>query len=201
VVHFQADELPEDDRQGLLEHVDRCPDCARRLEFEESFLRGLKGRVGREPLPPGLETRVRASLDERSRPARSPMLWIRAPWFAVVAASLLLAVMLIPGLGGPDPGDEVGAIPVGRDAVLGDIDCSRAGRSVDEQRKCRHHRHINALKVADDTYWNISLEDEQFRELVLDQERRGQQIRVTGVYFPQLNTVRLEQVQDLSGTL
>ena len=49
LVHFQADELPAADRQRFQDHLDGCADCARRLEIEDQFLRGLKD--GCAPIP------------------------------------------------------------------------------------------------------------------------------------------------------
>ena len=35
--HYQADELPEDERLEMDAHLDECPGCAHRLEVEEGL--------------------------------------------------------------------------------------------------------------------------------------------------------------------
>ena len=83
LVHFQADELPEADRAALQEHIDVCAGCQRRLEVEDRFLDVLRERMPRVPAPPGLETRVRAALEEAgARAAREASIPIDIMLFA-----------------------------------------------------------------------------------------------------------------------
>ena len=42
LVHYQTDELPEDDRAALQEHLDGCSGCHRRLQIEDRFLEVLR---------------------------------------------------------------------------------------------------------------------------------------------------------------
>lgn len=198
VVHFQADELPGDQRRSLQEHLDACPDCARRLEVEEVFLTGLKQRLQRVPLPPGFETRIRGRLrSEGGAASASATAWFRRPWVAVAAASVLLAVLLVPGVFDADRGQSLGAIAVDREVVLVDGDCERAGRTFSEQRRCNHPRHLNVLKVADGTYWNISQDEEEFRSMLFSIEQRGHTFRIRGQFYPHIKTLKVSQAQDL----
>ncbi|NIW35703.1 MAG: hypothetical protein GWN32_03930, partial [Gemmatimonadetes bacterium] len=71
IVHFQAGELSAEEHEAMLEHLNGCEGCARRLEVEEGILRGVKAKLDREVAPPGLETRIRAALDAEAPPARS----------------------------------------------------------------------------------------------------------------------------------
>jgi len=198
MVHFQADEVPEEQRLGLQTHLDACPDCARRFEIEEVFLHGLESRLPREELPPGLETRIRATLEDATSHA-APVGWFRRPWFAAAAASVLLTLLLLGAMDGwPFRGvTDPAAVHVAQDVVVVDYDCDRGGMPLEAQRGCRHPHHINALKTPDGTYWNIAQETAGARELLLDRAMRGHRVRVEGDYYPHLHTVRLSRHQDL----
>lgn len=199
LVHFQADEIPEAQRLELHAHLDACPDCARRLEVEDGFLRALRTRLVRAPLPPGLETRVRAALRAESAQAPSGFAWLRRPWVAATAAAVLLTVLLIPGIDDlrPQRVDAAAVMRVAQEVVVVDLDCARAGRTLEQQRGCGHRRHLNALRTDDGTYWNISQDHPASRELLLDRDMRGHRIRVEGDYFPGIHTVLLSHHQDL----
>lgn len=195
--HFQAAELPEDEQRALADHVDGCPGCARRLEVEDGFLRGLKGRLGREEAPPELRDRVREALENQAAPRRSPG-WLRTPWLVPAAAALLLAVLLIPAMP-----PWAGVMHVEREVTVVDIDCEGAGRTLEEQRRCTHPHHLNALKVGPDQYWNVSLQQEAGRRLVTDREMRGHRILVTGDLYTSSRTLHVTGFadQDLEGSL
>ena len=207
---FLDDEVGAEPRRRLQAHLDACDACARRLELEREFVAALRGRLERVPAPPGLETRIRASLErEAGAPSGSRTGWLRAPWFAAVAASLLLAVLIVPdlrtsGLGSlrPErPGDgEPGqhARYVEDDVMVVDPDCDRWGRSIAAQRKCRLHRHLNALKLADGTYWNISLDRPDYRDLLTDPAMRGLRLHVAGDYYPRLRTLQVHSARELA---
>ncbi len=196
VVHFQADELPEARRQPLQEHLDGCPACARYLAVEDSFLRLIRASAGRVPAPPGLETRIRARLagGSASRPRRGLPGWLAAPGAAAAAAALILGlslVLVVGGMPGGPGGGRAGVIHVVRTVTVVDRDCDRAGRTLEQQRGCRHPEHVNALKPADGMYWNLSLGQDAARALALDPARRGERITVEGDFYPDLSTIRL----------
>jgi hypothetical protein len=195
--HFQAGELPEDELRELADHVDDCPGCARRLEVEDGFLRGLQGRLGRAEAPPELRVRVREALENQAAPRRTPG-WLRTPWLVPAAAALLLAVLLIPTMP-----PWAGVMHVEREATVVDIDCERAGQTLDEQRLCTHPYHLNALKLGPDQYWNVSLQQEAGRRLVADRDMRGHRVLVTGDLYTSIRTLHLTGFtdQDLEGSL
>lgn len=196
--HFQADELAEAERQGYLEHAGNCERCARYLETEESFARFLRTRLRRETAPPDLRARIRHEL-ERAAPARRRGLadWLRTPVSVGAAAALVLGLLLGPGLlstpAGTLPGGE--RVHVMRTATVVDLQCDRAGYDFEQQVRCRHPRHFNALKVADGQYWNLSLGEDRARDIVLDPGWRGQRVVVEGDYYPALSTVRIMQIR------
>ena len=199
IVHFQADEVPEIERRALRDHVDACTGCARRLEFEEGFLRALHQRLGRASASPGLETRVRASLKQAAL-APAAAAWFRTPWFAAVAASLLLVALIVPW---PDGGDvvstgEVEAIAIAaREVLVVDRACDGARRNLLQQRNCERRNHTNALKVSDGSYWSFTLERETHRRLLIDPEMRGHRLVVYGNYYPEIRTLDIAQFEDL----
>jgi anti-sigma factor (TIGR02949 family) len=197
IYHYQAEEIPEAERQDFEDHLDACPACARRLEIEERFLGALTRRLPREPAPPGLATRVRAALRaEAPDPSRIP--WYRTSWFAATAAALLLVVILIPslssgpGFSGLAPVGEVIAIS-GEEVVVVDLDCDRAGMDLRYQRDCNHPDHVNALKTADGRYWHISPDQEAYGRLIHDLEVRGRKLVVDGQYYPAINTLHIDR--------
>ena len=192
--HFQADELTAEEREPLQRHLDDCPECAQRLAFEDSMLAGLKGRLAAEPTPPGLETRIRAQLQEQSGASEGSFGWIRRPWFAALAASLLLAALLFPLSNKLDNG---AVVQVAESVVVVDRACDKMGADIASQRECRHPRHLNALKRADGSYWSVSLEGAEGEALITDPEMRGRQLRVEGAYFPRIRTIQIERTEEL----
>ena len=198
---FQADELSERERQVCQAHLNTCESCADRLQVEETLLRVLKTKLPRMPAPPGLETRIRASLRAQGDRAAS-VPWFRAPWFAATAAAALLMAVLVPSLVGdldvapPGPG-----VPVHEEVMVVDRDCDKAGRSVDDQRRCTHPLHINALKLADGSYWTISPDQTDFRYLLLDRGVRGRKLVVRGELYRDAETIRLTEIERLGSRL
>jgi mycothiol system anti-sigma-R factor len=199
IFQYQSDEVSEADRQALQAHLDGCEDCARRLEIENAFLSALKTKLGREPAPPGLETRIRAALERERTPRRAAALqWLQAPWFAAAAAFVLLAVLLVPWSGRNSPLPSRDVLHVEREVTVVDRDCDRTGRTIAAQRKCQLHRHLNVLKLADGTYWNISLDQEGYRGLMVEPEMRGKRLLVVGDYYPRIQTLQVHRTRDLS---
>ena len=201
IFRYQADEVPAEERALLQSHLDACADCARRLEIEDALLKAVKSGLARVPTPPGLETRVRAALAQERDRRLAPARWFRAPWLAAAAASLLLALLLLPGFnsGTAAPGE---AVRVEHDVMVVDRDCDHAGRSLDAQRKCLLRHHLNVLKLSDGTYMNIDLEHASNRALLVDPAARGRRLHVVGDYYPAIHTLRVERADPLGpGTL
>jgi len=194
---FQADELSAQDREVGQQHLDTCETCAERLRVEESLLRALKAKLPRTPAPPGLQTRIRASLREQAAPeVRVP--WYRTGWFVATAAAVLLMAMLVPSLVVEvPPGTDGAGVAVREAVVVVDLDCDQAGYDLASQRACTHPHHINALKRGDGSYWSISSEEKDFRYLLLDRDVRGQQLVVQGRLYPETHTVHLTAVETL----
>lgn len=192
--HFQADEMPESERGLFQAHLDACADCARVLEIEDGLLRALKARLPRAEPPPGLEQRIRDALRAEAPDPGLPA-WHRTPWFAAAAAAVLLALLLVPGLGRPLDGGWTpagGVLQVaGMKVVVVDLDCDRAGMSIERQRRCAARHHINALKTADGRYLYISPDHKDYGRLIGDPEMRGRRLVVDGDYYPGINTLRI----------
>ena len=195
---FQADELSGQEREVCQRHLDTCEACAQRLRVEESLLRALKAKLPRTPAPPGLQTRIRASLREQAASeVRVP--WYRTGWFAATAtAVLLVAAMIVPSLVVElPPGTGGVGVAVQEAVMVVDLDCDQAGYDLASQRGCTHPHHINALKRADGSYWSISSEEKDFRYLLLDRDVRGEQLVVQGRLYPETHTVHLTAVETL----
>lgn len=192
---FQADELNEAERGAFEAHLSACAGCARALEVEEGFLRVLRGRLPRAEPSPGLDQRLREALRGEAPDPPAPA-WYRGPWLAAAAAALLLALLLVPGLGRPLGGGwspVSGVVPVADvEVMLVDLDCDRAGGSVEEQRRCADPHHVNALKTADGRYWHISPDHADYGRLIRDPRMRGRRLVVDGDYYPGINTLRIK---------
>jgi len=198
IFDFQADELPEDDREAFCGHVEACPPCARRLEVEEGFLRSLKSRMRREPAPPGLEGRLREALRREAPAPAGRGWWARTgPWAVPLAASILLALLLVPVLGeNPDPA-AAGMVAVDEQVTVVDFDCDTIGRSIEQQIDCGDPNHLNALKISDGGYWNLGLDGKPARRLVVDEAMRGHLLRVRGYLDSRFQTLWLTDYTDL----
>jgi len=188
--HFQARELPEAEHGVLADHVAGCAGCAARLEIEDGFLRGLKGRLKRSEPPPELRVRVRQALDEGSGPSRG-WDWLRTAWLVPATAAVALALLILPAMPG---GAEM--LHVEREVTVVDIDCERAGHCLNDQRGCEHPHHLNALKVSPGHYWHISLDQELGRRLVADRDLRGHRLRVVGELYADIRTLHVASFTD-----
>lgn len=193
--HFQADELPLVERETFEAHLSACAACARALEVEEGFLRALRARLPRAESPPGLEQRIRAALREEAPDPAAPA-WYGRPWLAAAAAALVLALLLVPGLGRPLEGrfSPVGGVlqVTGAEVMVVDLDCDRAGMLVQDQQRCGDPHHLNALKTTDGRYWHISPDHRDYGRLVTDPRMRGRRLVVDGDYYPGINTLRIK---------
>ena len=191
--HFQADELPAAERTAYHEHMDACAPCAALLEVEQGLLRGLKTRLKPAAAPPGLETRVREQMRQAGRSNRPGLDWVRKPWFAAAAASILLALLVIPNF-------DLGSSPTAHLSQLVtvvDFDCDNAGRPFDQQRLCTHPKHLNALKLEDGGYWQISLDSEVGRDLITDRAIRGTRMHVEGWFFERIRTLQVDRADEV----
>ncbi len=189
--HLQAGELPEAEQLALAGHAEDCSDCGQLLAFEEAFLRGLKRRLSRAPAPPELRASVRAALDRESVPVTFGA-WLRAPWLVPAAAALILALRLVPALSRIGSG----VVPVDREVMLVDLDCDRAGRTFEQQRRCTNPLHLNALKVGPAKYWTIGVDPDSDRGLVVDRDARGHQLHVVGDLYTRIRTLHVTSHTD-----
>jgi hypothetical protein len=200
VYAYQGGELSEPDARKIRDHAEACPSCARRLQVEASFLRGLQGRLERVPAPPGLETRIRAALRAQAPDAgRGFRSWLGTPWFAATAAAVLLVGLLVglPELRSPVGASSTASFAVRHEGTIVDYDCDRSGIPVALQRDCDHPMHLNALRLADDSYVHFSLEGETARALTGDRTLRGAVVAVSGEYYPEIRTVKVERFERL----
>ena len=189
--HLQAGELPETEQQALTGHAQDCLGCGRLLAFEEAFLRGLKRRLSHAPAPPELRARVREALDREAVPGTFGG-WLRAPWLVPAAASVLLGLLLVPALARIGNG----VMPVEREVLLVDLECDRAGRSFEQQRRCTNPLHLNAFKVGAAKYWTIGVDPDSDRGLVVDRDARGHQLQVVGDLYTRIRTLQVTSYTD-----
>jgi hypothetical protein len=104
----------------------------------------------------------------------------------------------LPGIGGTGIPVGPAVIPVsGQLVTVVDHDCARAGRTFDQQRKCRMPHHLNALLARDGKYWSISLDREIYKMLLLDPELRGHRLMVDGDLYSAIRTLRIREYRDL----
>lgn len=191
--HFQADELPAVERAVFHEHLNACAPCAALLEVEEGLLRGLKARLTPVPPPPGLETRVREQMRQVGLSSRPRLDWIRRPWVVAMAASILLAVLVLP----PRDIESSALVRVTRVVTVVDFDCDNAGRSFEQQRQCTHPKHLNALKLDEGGYWQVSLDHEVGRELITERRIRGTRMRVEGLLYERIRTLQVDRAEEV----
>jgi hypothetical protein len=198
---YLDDELAGPDRGAIERHLDTCAVCAEVLRAESAFDRGLRERLEREPLPPGLEATVRAGLAaERVFPVRGATRWRSYAAVAVLAASILAMLALIPLLFGDRgiAGPVADFVRVRRDAVVVDLVCDRHGLSFEMQRACRNPDHVNALRMSDGTYWGILPSAAAARAGVERPEERGHRVAVVGDYYPAIRSVAVTSVEELA---
>jgi hypothetical protein len=201
IFDYQAEELPEPEREAFDAHREACPPCAQRLAAEDAILRALRSSLGREHPPADLAARVRRAL-RREAPDPGPRAWRSAlRWAVPLAATLGLAAILAPVLEHTAEDGSAGVIAVDEPMVLVDRDCDSAGRGPEEQRACNHPRHLNALKAADGRYWSPSLDPPAMRALLVDRRLRGHVLRVRGEGYPRIHTLRVAAFEDLGPAL
>jgi anti-sigma factor RsiW len=63
LIDFVSDELPEENRQRIEQHLSRCPPCEAYLASYRTTIR-LTRQLPCEPIPPELKARLIAALTE-----------------------------------------------------------------------------------------------------------------------------------------
>lgn len=190
--HDQAGELPPDEREAMQAHRRSCPACARLDEVERGLLRVLRDRLAPPgATPAGLETRLRAALAAAAGPANrgAP----RRMWLPALAASLLLGLLLVPGLIGERPSWPDDRAQFDREVTVVDLQCDRAGLSYEVQRRCRHRGHVNAIKLAEGEYLTIAVDSAAGRRLIGDPDVRGRRFHVVGRYDRSRGVVEVDR--------
>jgi anti-sigma factor RsiW len=71
LIDFVSDELPPERRARIEQHLKLCPPCVAYLESYRITIR-LTKRLPCQPLPPELERRLRAALEEIRREQNPP---------------------------------------------------------------------------------------------------------------------------------
>lgn len=201
VFHFQAEELPAIRRARFEEHLHACEPCAGYLEIEAGFVTVLRAGLSRTQAPDSLRERVSQSIEqEGAKPARAPMrrfLVIGALAAAVAFGVALVAPPLFRGVQGQEASE--GGRFVVRSAVVVDEECDRAGHTTEQQKHCESRSHLNALRMADGTYWVLSLDVPEARALVSDVAMRGRRIVVEGNLYAPMRTLHLTRWRALHG--
>ncbi|MCI0652850.1 MAG: hypothetical protein L0Z55_13310 [Planctomycetes bacterium] len=80
--------------ESFKEHLADCDACARQAESVRRTKKLLWVKARREPVPPQLERRVRASLAREAAQASKDS-WVRAPWLRAAAALLVAAAVVL----------------------------------------------------------------------------------------------------------
>jgi anti-sigma factor RsiW len=74
LAHYFAGELSLDERSVFERHLAECPDCAAYLRSYAETIQLARDTYAGDPVPAGVpEALVRAILDARERPPRSPI--------------------------------------------------------------------------------------------------------------------------------
>jgi mycothiol system anti-sigma-R factor len=199
IYHYLDNELHESERSRLQQHLDGCPGCGRYLEFEDRFSGSLRARLPRLGAPEGLLDRVTSALDREgaSRRRRSRVrTYVGAAGF-MAAAGVLVAL----GLPGRWFGSSAGSPPVHvvREVTVVDEECDRAGISAERQRGCKKADHLNALKLKDGSYWNLSLDGPEARHIAAEPLDRGRRLVVEGDLYTPIRTLHVTHVRDPGG--
>ena len=190
---LQAGELSGPERRDCESHLAACPSCTARLRFEDGMLRTLEAKLPRESAPPGLETRIRAALRTERAPRAGGAGWLPSRWLVASAAAAAVLALVALAVSGPWRGRGTAADrPASGTVTVVDLDCDRVGRSYEEQRRCLDPAHVNALKLADGSYWTIAAEPAEFRYLQNDPALRGHKLRVVGRLVGGSNVLRVE---------
>lgn len=197
-IAFLGDALEPAERSAFREHLDACAACARRLEIEASFERGLRRRLAVPGAPPGLESRVRAALREAADRGRRPVPWWTRAWVPATFAAVALVAVLFAG-----PSPRPVAVPgeVTLRGLVVDHDCDVHGIAPRAQRDCLDPTHANVLRLADGRYVRFAngARDvaDGVREALAARGARGVEVAVAGRYVPATRTLEVASVAGL----
>ena len=87
---YLSNELLVETTHEVLKHIEHCANCKEALDSRQRVKASLRHAVRARQVPPGLETKLRARLREKS--AASRLGWLSAPWIvAATCAALLIA--------------------------------------------------------------------------------------------------------------
>lgn len=87
---YLSGEIAPPAREEVSAHLKQCEHCSAEFQTRLKLKESLKGAVQRSPVPPFLETRIRASLAGKKSERRS--LWIWAPAVGLAAALAIAAL-------------------------------------------------------------------------------------------------------------
>ena len=68
---FLDGELPEDQRQRVLDHLHECIECYHTYDFQAELKQIIAAKCAHEPLPPGLADRIKQSCRPETEGFRS----------------------------------------------------------------------------------------------------------------------------------
>jgi mycothiol system anti-sigma-R factor len=68
---FLDGELPEEQRQRVLDHLEACMECYHAYDLQAELKQIIAAKCGNEPLPPGLLDRIRDSFRAEAGGSRS----------------------------------------------------------------------------------------------------------------------------------
>lgn len=199
VYSFLDNEMEESQRNRLQAHLDDCPGCGRYLEFEERFSSALRSRLPRLGAPEGLLERVNSELDRQAVSVRRRSrlrTYVGAAGFTAAAVSLLALGLPRGWLPGRAPAQPQHVV---REVTVVDEECDRAGLALEEQRECRKADHLNALKLADGSYWDLALDGPDARRIAAEPQERGRRIVVEGDLYAPLGPLHVSAVRDPVG--
>lgn len=79
--------------------------------------------------------------------------------------------------------------------------CDELGQSIVQQKACSAPTHLNALRLPDGRYWQISTQVPAHRGMLTDRDLRGHRLAVAGRLFSPIQTFEIQTMQDLGETL
>ncbi len=163
----------------------------------------MKEALPRETAPAGLEFLIRRTLADQppgtvgGNAVGMRKAWWKDPLVAALAAVFLLAALLVPVLVNRDKVPE----PAVFTGVIVDLECDRAGLSVEMQRECGARSHMNALKLEDGAYVHFNLHQAAYRDFIFEPDVRGRRVTVHGSLHPETRTLEVVGLEQLSGRL
>ncbi len=185
-------ELPPDEAQAIRRHLDACPSCRRRANYEERFQRVLRERLAPHPAPPGLRDRICARLDEEQAGRRWGAGRLIALRPALVGGLAAIGVLLVlaPFLTGRilNRGEGRGT-PATLRGRLVCVQCERKGAPIASQRSCRAIGHATGLKTGDGRI--LRFVNNESAALLSDPALRGREVEVAGTLYRKISTLEV----------